>query len=126
MGQVKLYNENVHVLKEKFRGEDIVIPPGGFVHMDEDDAVLFRGQFSYGMVKDAQDQPDPRYFKMVRIVRDEDATAEAPKKFISMLDGKEFASQAELDNYLKLHEDRVFKDEVLDQELEKKAAAKKR
>lgn len=121
MGQVKIINDNIHPHKELFRGDMIDIEPGGFVIMDEDDARLFRGQ-AIPIKKDAQEVQDPRSYKILRVVPLEDAAPQAPEpaKFISQIDGKEFSSQAELDKHLEQFKDRVFKDEVLDEELKRK------
>lgn len=42
---VRVCNDNKFDHVEKFRGETLKIPAGGFVEMEREDAVLFRGQF---------------------------------------------------------------------------------
>lgn len=106
--------------KEKFRGEEIVIPPGGFVLMDYEDAVLFKGQY-YPMQFDGMNQQTPESMKMIKIEADsEDAVVPVKMKFVCQRDGKEFESQAQLDAYTKAQfGDEVFVDEVVEQEIKK-------
>lgn len=63
---VRVYNDNKHPYKEHFKGKDISIEPGKFVVMDYFEAIEFRGTYS-PIKKDANDQPMPISFKMIRI-----------------------------------------------------------
>ena len=76
---VKVYNDNKYEHQEKFKGQMIIIPAGGYVEMTRDDAVLFRGQFR-PMIKNKGGGEDPRGFKMIRI-----ATAESEPEVIDIV-----------------------------------------
>lgn len=84
----RIYNENNHVLKERFKGEEIVIPPGGYVVMDHDDMIHYKGQFLNPRIENGV--PDPRARKHLRIVEHVEGKVapEAPKP------SKEFVCQA--------------------------------
>ena len=66
MGMVRVYNDNIHEHREKFRGVEIVIPAGEFVEMDREDAVLFKSQFT-PVIRNKGGRDDPKGFKMIRI-----------------------------------------------------------
>ena len=109
------------VHREKFRDDMIEIKAGKYVLMDYEDAVQFKGQY-FPMIIGPDGQHDPKGFKMIKLEKhDPSEEQEVQTEFISPIDGKKFHSQAELDKYLKTNfSDQVFKDEVLDQEIEKK------
>lgn len=65
--QVQLWNENKHVLKEQFMGDEIVIPAGKHIVMERDDAVRLMGQYNSPEV-DGNGQPLPESLKMLKIV----------------------------------------------------------
>lgn len=66
--EVKVWNDNVHIYKENFLDKSIVIEPGQFVLMDEDEATRFIGTMPpQGILADADGNPDPRGFKRLRI-----------------------------------------------------------
>lgn len=122
MPQVRVFNDNVHDYSETFREVKLKIPAKGFILMDAEEAHLFKGTFA-GILRDADDNPDPKGFKMIRIepISAEAAAPEA-EKFLSHHDGKSFDTKAELLNHLE-----QFKDEVVvDEEAEKELAAKKK
>lgn len=70
MGMVRVVNENVHPFKQEFKEQMISLAAKGegknWIDMDRDDAVHFLGMY-YPMKKDANDQPDPRFFKKLFI-----------------------------------------------------------
>lgn len=66
MPMCKVVNDNVHPFKQEFKESVINIPAKGSVEMDRDDAVMFVGAF-FAPKLDGNDQPDPRFFKMLRI-----------------------------------------------------------
>jgi len=45
MAMVRVYNDNVIDHVENFKGTKIKIPSKGFIEMDSEEAVLFKGQF---------------------------------------------------------------------------------
>lgn len=124
MAQVKVWNDNVHDYKEKFRERDIVIKAKQYVLMDRDEAEIFQGTYN-GRMKDHGDQDDPKGFKMIRI----DASgvnAEPPKEvFVCHKDGKKFDTKAELDAHEKQYADQVVKDDAIEQEIKRRGRPKK-
>lgn len=66
MALVKVWNDNVHDFKQKFRGNDIHIKSKQYVEMERDDAILFRGEFS-PIERDADGHPLATSYKMIRI-----------------------------------------------------------
>jgi hypothetical protein len=71
LAKFKVWNENELPHTEMFKGDKIVIPAKGFVVMDRDDAVAFRGAFVAPIINDGN--ADPRTFKKIRIEKIEDA-----------------------------------------------------
>lgn len=67
MPYVQVMNDNTMEHVEYFKGDKIVIPPGGSVKMEEDEAHMFKGQY-FPMIKDADGQQQRKSFKMLRIV----------------------------------------------------------
>jgi len=69
---VKLWNDNIHDFKQKFRDRDIYIPAKGFIELDEDDAhnlvCLCRPK-----IVDAGGQQKPESFTILRPERPDDA-----------------------------------------------------
>lgn len=125
MAFVKVRNLNKHPFKQKHKnGSNIEIPAGGFVEMDEEDAVVFLGQFS-PVKLDNKGNHDPRYFKMLKIERD-------PKQIQKDRDSKptcpvcreQTSSWLELEAHQRLmHSDQLVKDSDYEAYLEQKAKA---
>lgn len=117
MAMCRVFNKHPDGLthREKFREQMIEIPAGGYVEMDYEDAVLFKGQF-FPMKTNADGTPSREGFKCILLepVGKPEPVAE---KFISQIDGKEFATQAELSAHIKQFQDLVVKDEALELEL---------
>lgn len=65
--QVKVYNDNVHPYREKFRGADIYIGPKEFIKMDLNEAHLFLGTMPPNIEVDANGIQKPTSYKMLRI-----------------------------------------------------------
>ncbi len=67
MNQVKIFNDNIHDYKEKYKDTEIHIKPGQYILMEADEATQFLGQMPPGgIVADHDGRPDKRYFKMLR------------------------------------------------------------
>ena len=64
--QVKVWNDNDHDYKETFKEQEIKIPAKGFVEMEYYDAHEFRGKYK-SIERDADNQPMPRSYKMIRV-----------------------------------------------------------
>lgn len=69
MAQVKVWNDNVHTYKEKFREKNIEIPPHSFIWMDEDEAHVFKGTMGFLPKLDADGNKIPEGYKMIRVER---------------------------------------------------------
>lgn len=124
MSKWRVYNRHPSGLThiEKFKGNVVEIPAGGYVLMDYEEAVQFKGQY-FPMLKDAQGAPDPKGFKVIHLEPNEKGENKPEvKEFVCHFDGAKFPTQALLDNYLtKNYADHTFKDEALDQEIEQKS-----
>ena len=113
--EVRVWNDNVYPYKEVFQDERIEIPPGKFIMMDEKKAIMFKGSFA-PMKLNAQKQPMPESFKMIRIESKSVPLKEEMPKFICQQDGKEFTSQAELDKWIdENHLDKLTDAKVADE-----------
>jgi hypothetical protein len=75
--QVKVWNDNVHPYQENFREKNILIPAKSFIMMEESDAQLFYGSFAPIKV-DADGNPIPEGYKMIRIDQTIDEAPVAP------------------------------------------------
>lgn len=123
MALVKVWNDNSYDHKEKFRDEELVIPAKKYILMQEDDALLFKGQYT-PMVLMGDKTPDPRHFKMLRLEKhDPSAEVEAPKvdetKCIAC--NYKATSKTDLTEHMNAtHAENLVKDEELDKELERK------
>lgn len=124
MGLVKVWNDNIHEHKEKFRDEELTIPAKKFVLMQEDDALLFKGQYT-PMVMNGDKTPNAKFFKMLRLEKhDPDSEVEAPKaldetKCIAC--SYKATSKTDLTEHVNAtHAENLVKDEELDKEIERK------
>lgn len=94
MAVVKVWNDNQFAHTEKFKGQELTIPAGGYIELDEIDAVDFRGQFTPPRSL-GPNNPDPRFYKMIRV----EASGEPLVKedqHIFHATGKAFGSPAEV------------------------------
>lgn len=120
--QVKVWNDNIHPYKEKFRDQEIYIPAKEHIMMGADEAQIFLGTFN-GMIKDTGGAHMAQGFKMLRIekpVNAKFATIEQdPLKCIAC--GYVATSKVDLSEHVKFnHADQSIKDE----EAEKASADK--
>lgn len=67
MPLVKVFNDNIYPHKERFKGEMVEIPAGGYVEMEWEEAMDFRGQFTGIAPIGANGAPDERFFKKIRV-----------------------------------------------------------
>jgi hypothetical protein len=99
MAQVRVWNDNKYEFKQRFMEENIVIPPKGFILMDESKAIRFRGHYSPIEV-DGNGVPLETSYKMIRleeIVKD----AKPIEKIMCMACAKDdFQSQKDLDAHI--------------------------
>jgi len=100
--QVLVRNLNKYEYREEFNGDLITIGPDEAIKMDNMKARQFLGQFTTPVL-DGQGRPDPRYLKRLRIEEIPDqkpVEAENKQVYVCQMDGKEFKSQAELDQHI--------------------------
>jgi len=66
MASVKIWNDNKYVYRNTFRGDPIVIPAGGFIEAEEQDAVLILGKLP-NLIPDADGGYKPESYQMLRV-----------------------------------------------------------
>ena len=86
---VEVHNLNVHPYKETFKGREVLIPAKGFVKMDYEQAIQFKGTMN-AVERDGDGNVLPISYKMLRIVQDG-----ASKKEIDELNKKATASKCQ-------------------------------
>ncbi len=119
MNSVRVYNDNIYPHKEKFKGEEIYIPPKCFVEMEFYDAVEFKGQYT-PIVVDGGGAPIPQSFKMIRIVQPDGFQLEDSKKIVCNSCGKQFDSSKELDDHVnEFHIDLIVDEDEREKRLKK-------
>lgn len=123
MALVKVYNDNIYPYKENFKGENIHIPAKGFIEMEYDEAILFKGMMS-PMVFDGDGNDLPQGYKMIRVEEPGQAARDAVK-LRNATEIKCFACNYEAKNQIdylehaKTHADNMVVDPELDQKLSK-------
>lgn len=121
MPNVKVYNDNVHPYKEQFRDREILIPPGGFIEMEEGDAHEFKCTYNQPF-RGGDNQMDPRSFKMIRIeaIGEKSVSPKADEN-VCMQCSYKAASKKDLDEHI----DANHLDQLEDQALAEKRRSKK-
>jgi len=123
--KVKVWNKNVHPYKEEFREHKIEIPAGEHIMMEYDDAKLFQGSFS-PVVKLANGQPDPKFYKM--IVVEEPPQVDTSKGVASdlMCQVCRYLAETKSDliNHLQTHSDSAVVDQEAEREIVRKKASR--
>lgn len=111
IAQAKVWNDWTAEHVETFKGETIRIPAKGFIVMDWAEAVQFKGSYT-PIVRDGMERDLKP--KMIRLEKIAVASPEPEKqRFICQMDGKEFSSQQELDEYIAAnHLDKLVDDDV--------------
>lgn len=124
IARAKVWNDWTQEHVEMFKGEEIRIPAKGFIEMGWSEAVQLKGQFSPILRDGTGRDLKP---KMIRLEKISVASAEPEKaKFICQMDGKEFSSQKELDEYIAAnHIDKLVDDDTK-KELKDRVAKTKR
>ena len=93
--KVKVFNDNKYEHRERYKGQNIIIPAGGFIEMDRDDAVQFKGQF-FPPQRGGNGVQLPETFKKIRIEYVEEKQAEAKAEHVCMICGFKAESAAGL------------------------------
>lgn len=129
MAVVKVRNLNKHPFEQKHRNGSLYRfaaagQPGDTIEMDEEDAVIYLGQMSPIKV-DNKGNHDPKFFKMLEIVKDPQAVKkDRDSKPICPVCREQTSSWLELEAHQRLmHSDQLVKDLEYEQYLEQKAKA---
>jgi hypothetical protein len=110
--KVKVWNDNTYDYEEKFREQDIKIPAKSFIEMEYDEALTFKGTFA-GIKRDADNQPLPQFFKMIRLEpASPDMGAAKPEPLLCNSCRYLAISAKDLETHLKKHADDVVVDEA--------------
>lgn len=111
MAMAKVWNDNVIDHVESFKGKKYIIPSKGFIEMDAEEAILFRGQFfapkfDKGGIQTVESK------KRIRVETKEDVREKAPQH-VCMKCGHEAPSAASLNRHIKAnHVDAMIDDEA--------------
>jgi hypothetical protein len=126
MPKFKVWNDNSYAHKETFKGDVIDIKAGKYVLMEEDDAIMFRGQF-FAPVLDGDGQPKPESYKKIRLELFEASEAIDHKADAHVCQACKYkaVSEKDLSEHIEVtHKDSVLVDEDAEQELKLKKKAK--
>lgn len=107
---VKIYNRNQYDYQEKYRDKMVMIPSGGFIEMDYEEANRFLGKMpEFKRLKDGQQ--DPRSYKWLEMDKDDrrrvemalrnEADEKSKKVFVCHACKKEFEDKKELLKHVK-------------------------
>lgn len=113
--QVKVWNDNIHKFQQKFKDDDIVIPAGKFIEMDQFEATEFLGKY-YPMVIGADNLQDPKSYKQLRIEKPAVTVMEMAQGHKCQGCGGTFPSSKALET----HTDEFHSEHFSDPELAKK------
>jgi hypothetical protein len=129
MAIVKVRNMNQHPFEQKHKNGQMIQlaphgKPGDFVEMDEEDAVVFLGQFK-PFKMDNKGNHDPRHYKMLKIERDpNEVKKDRESKIICPVCREQTSSYIELEAHQRLmHSDQLVRDSEYETYLEQKAKA---
>lgn len=125
--KVKVWNDNDHDFKSKFKGEDVIVKAHQFIEMELFEANDFRGQY-HPMIVAANGLQDPSSFKMIRIERPTDSKLDVDlSAHVCMQCKKKYESEP----VLKAHIDTAHADSVrlelpaVDEEIKTRGRPKK-
>lgn len=119
---VRVYNDNVHPYSEKFNGQNINIPPKGFIEMDFYDANLFLGTMPGNLEVDASGIQKPTSYKMLRIQKEWSSEPQTEvKKYICHACNKDLLTKSAYESHI----EEFHLDDFADKET-KEAIVKKR
>lgn len=118
--KVKVWNDNIYPFIGNFRDQKIHIPAKEYIEMDHDQAVLFRGEF-HPIERDADGQPLPRSYKMIRVEEFGHLAPEVKVNPLLCLACRYLAtSDGDLKEHQKIHAGQVLHDEDAEQELKRR------
>ena len=121
--QVRVWNDNVHDYSETFREQKISIPAKKFIMMDDEQAHLFVCNFA-PIKCDADGNPVPEGYKMVRIERNSDAAPVEVKVNENVCHACQYegASKADLSEHIEASHKSIA---VVDEEAEREIKVRK-
>lgn len=99
---VRVWNDNVFPFRQYFKEKEIFIGPRKCIEMEETEAYEFRGAYS-PIVRDADGQPTPESYKMIRIERTDKSAHQpvvAPAENVCQACGKQFPNKKELETHI--------------------------
>lgn len=121
MPNVKVWNDNIYPHKEIFKGDEISIPAGEFIMMEEETAHEFKGAYS-GFKRTADGAQTVESFKKIRV-----ESSKVPKAVKLLCNACRFeaGSEKELaDHTVLTHADReLVADKQLDEEIKSRKRA---
>lgn len=104
--------------REIFQDEEIIIPPGGYIEMDWEKAIMFEGQY-FPIATDGNNNQLLRSKKKIRVDGRPSATGKdtTQRVFVCQADGSEHPSKAALEAYVKENFSHLMVDEDAKKEL---------
>lgn len=121
MPVVKVWNDNVYEYKETFKGELKLIPAKGYIEMEYEDAIDFKGAYS-PIITDGNGNHLPQGFKMIRV--EQPPVIPAPElKLVNHATGAIAATPEALRAMLLEHSHLNVKDESAEKSLAEELAA---
>lgn len=125
--QVRVWNDNIHPYYEEFRDQKIKIPAKSFIMMEAGEAHLFRGSFAPIKV-DADGNPIPEGYKMIRIEENSSATPDTVKetpKNVCQACKYEASSEKDLSEHIESsHKHEMVVDEEAEREIARRPKSK--
>lgn len=126
MPKFKVWNDNTYDHTEIFKGDKIFIKAQEYVLMEEDDAVMFRGQFS-APILDGDGQPKPQSYKKIRLTlhdASEAAPVVSPEHVCQACKYKGVSEKDLVEHVEVMHKDSLLVDEDAELELKMKKKSK--
>jgi hypothetical protein len=118
MAKVKVWNDNSIEHVEMFKGDQIRIPPNGFILMERDEAVAFKGAFIAPIINDGN--ANPKTFKKIRLTPVEGEVME-PKAIEPICQSCAYKASSDkdlLEHIGAMHKDAGFVDVTAEKEIE--------
>lgn len=113
MALSKVWNRNKYEHREKFKGDEIVIPPGGYIEMEFEDAIQFKGQWTPMPPEDFVGD-EAKYYKMIQVEWPKQHEEKPNAHLVNHATGQTAASAEELKAMLSQFADRLVKDPEAD------------
>jgi len=118
MPLAKVWNDHTKEYKEKFREDMIVIPPKGYVEMDQSEARIFMGQFVPIKMLDSGEPLNPKMLRL-EIIQD---NKPVPVKLVCQMCKEEFQTEKSL----KMHSELEHAEAMVDDDARKEATSRRK